>query len=107
MVQDRVILLKDTMIRAAVTERPDGFLEVEGVLAGWWGRDDMVEAIGQAVLAIGANPGELECVLDNHMDHSLGGESCDAMSMTWRVHAISGFITGLDAVEERASGEGE
>lgn len=99
-VEDRVITLKDAMIRATVTERSDGALEVDSVLGGWWRREDMVDAIGQAVLAIGGNPGELDCVLDSHMDHAMDGTTCDAMSMIFRVKAISGFITGLDTPAE-------
>jgi hypothetical protein len=95
-IQDRVISLKGTMLRATVTERPDGLFDVDGLLAGWWVRDEMLEAIGHAVLTIGANKGELECVLDNHMDHAMDGVTCDAMSMIFRVKAVSGFITGLD-----------
>ena len=72
---------------------------MESVLSGWWLRDDMYEAIGNAVLAIGANEGELECVLDGYADHSTDGVSCDAMSMMFNVRAVSGFITGLDELQ--------
>ena len=40
------------------------------------------------------------------MDHAMDGETCDAMSMTFRVEAVSGFITGLEEPED-APGEDE
>ena len=103
-VQDRVFSLKGTMLRATLDKRPDGLLDLAGLLSGWWEGDDMIEAIGQAVLTIGANEGELECVLERHMDHALKGESCDAMSMIFRLKAVSGFITGLDEAEAQGGG---
>lgn len=93
--QNRVIALKDAMVRAAVAPLPTGGYEVDARIAGWWQRESMTEAIGYAVLTIGANDGELACVLDNHADHSLDGETCDAMSTMLRIRAVSGFITGL------------
>jgi len=96
-VENRVVTLRDARVRAVVSGIPTGGLAVDAIMAGWWQRDDMVEAIGQAILAIGANPGELECVLDQHLDHALDGQTCDAMSTMIRVKAVSGFITGLDS----------
>jgi len=95
-IEDRVVALRDARIRATVTERASGGLEVDGLVHGWWERESMIEAIGYAVTTIGANPGELECVLDAYADHSLDGETCNAMSTILRVRAVSGFITGLD-----------
>ncbi|MGB0590008.1 MAG: hypothetical protein ACPGU1_10050 [Myxococcota bacterium] len=95
-VEDRVIRLKDAMVRATFAQRPNGLWDADAVLAGWWRREDIVHAIGEAILAIGSNPGELECVLDAHLDHATDGETCDAMSMMFRVRAVSGFITGLE-----------
>jgi hypothetical protein len=99
-VEDRIIRLKDARVRATFAQRPDGMWDAETVLAGWWRREDIVHAVGEAILAIGSNPGELECVLDQHMDHASDGETCDAMSMMFKVSAVSGFITGLDAPHE-------
>ncbi len=93
--QNRVIALDGVRIRATVTARASGGLEVDAKIAGWWRRDSMVEAIGGAVLTIGANPGELDCVLDKHLDHATDGKTCDAMSTMLRARAVSGFITGL------------
>jgi hypothetical protein len=95
-VEGRVIRLKDAMVRATFAQRPNGMWDAEAVLAGWWRREDIVHAIGEAILAIGSNEGELACVLDAHMDHATDGQTCDAMSMMFRVRAVSGFITGLD-----------
>jgi len=94
-VQDRLIVLKDAMARGTFTQRGNGLFDVEAILAGWWERADIVHAIGEAILAIGSNPGELDCVLDNHMDRITDGVTCDAMSMMLSVRAVSGFITGL------------
>ncbi len=52
---------------------------------------------------IGANRGELECVWERFSDYSSDGENCDGMSMIFRVTAVSGFITGLDAPEAESS----
>ncbi len=93
--QDRVIALKDVRVRATLEPLATGGLAVDARIAGWWQRDSMVEAIGKAILTIGANPGELKCVLDKHADHSLDGATCDAMSTMLRARAVSGFITGL------------
>ena len=93
--QNRIIELKDVRIRAKLTPRETGGFSVDARIAGWWQRDSMVEAIGQAILTIGANAGELKCVLDKHCDHSLSGDKCDAMSTMLHAKAISGFITGL------------
>ena len=101
-VQDRVVSLREARLRANVSIRPDGAMVVDSLLGGWWEREALTEAVGQALLTIGANRGELDCVLDAHMDHSLGGEACDAMSMIFHVQAVSGFITGLD---DAAGGE--
>jgi hypothetical protein len=56
----------------------------------------MVEAISHAILTIGSNDGELDCVLDQYADHSTDGVHCDAMSTMLHMTAVSGFITGLD-----------
>jgi hypothetical protein len=98
-IQDRVVSLKDAVIRATMTELSEGVFEVDSMLGGWWVRDEMEEAISDAILTIGANRGELDCVLDNYMDHSTDGVTCDAMSMIFKVKAVSGFITGLDGQE--------
>ncbi len=93
--QNRIIALKDARIRAKVSTSPSGDLEVDARVAGWWQRDSMVEAIGTAILAIGANNGELACVLDAYADHSLDGKTCDAMSTMIHARAVAGFLTGL------------
>jgi hypothetical protein len=66
----------------------------------------MIEAIGQAIQAIGANAGELECVLDNYADHSTDGVHCNAMSTMLQMKAVSGVITGLDDVAGATNGGG-
>jgi hypothetical protein len=97
--QNRVIALKDARVRATVKPHATGGYEVDARLAGWWQRDSMMEAIGEAILTIGANPGELSCVLDNYADHALDGKTCDAMSTIIHTRAVTGFITGLpDAI---------
>ena len=98
-IQDRVVSLKDAMIRATLTETSEGIYEVDSILGGWWVRDEMEEAISRAILTIGANNGELDCVLDSYMDHSTDGTTCDAMSMVFKVKAVSGFLTGLETQE--------
>lgn len=95
-VEDRVVTLRDAQFRATVEQRESGDYDVEATIGGWWEREDMVEAIGQAILAVSANPGELECVLDAHLDHAIGGGRCNAMSTMMQFKAVSGFITGLD-----------
>ena len=94
-VEDRVVTLRDARVRATVSERSTGGLEVDGLIAGWWERESMIEAMGQAILAIGSNRGELECVLDGYSDHSTDGETCNAISTMLSVEAVSGFITRL------------
>lgn len=96
-VEDRVVSLKDARVRATVSARPDGGYDVEAIIGGWWMVDDMVEAIGEAILSIGSNPGELACVLERYADHSTDGVHCDAMSTMLQMKGVSGFITGLDA----------
>lgn len=93
--QNRIIALKEARVRASVKELPSGDFEVDARIAGWWQRDSMTEAIGTAILAIGANGGELACVLDKHADHSSDGKTCDSMSTMMHARAVSGFITGL------------
>ncbi|MCO4761312.1 MAG: hypothetical protein KC502_07400 [Myxococcales bacterium] len=92
---DRVIAFKNVRIRAALKARPTGGYEADAIIAGWWERESMSQAIGKAILAIGANQGELQCVLDKYADHSLDGKTCNAMSTILRAKAVSGFITGL------------
>lgn len=99
-VENRVVTLRDARLRATISELPTGGIAVDAIVAGWWERDSMVEAISKALLTIGANAGELECVLDQHLDHAMDGETCDAMSTIFRVEAVSGFITGLVEPEE-------
>ncbi|MFT5432471.1 MAG: hypothetical protein ACI9OJ_003170, partial [Myxococcota bacterium] len=100
-VEDRVVALRDARIRGTLTQRDSGRYEVTAMVAGWWHREDMIEAIGLAIQTIGANDGELECVLDNYSDHSTDGVNCNAMSTMLQMKAVSGFITGLDAPLER------
>lgn len=104
-IEDRVITLKDARIRATFSERPDGVVDVESFVSGWWLNDNILQATRHAVTTIGANPGELECVLERFSDYSSDGESCDGMSMIFRVTAVSGFLTGLDTPEAEGSDE--
>ena len=90
----RIVVARAAALSARV--RGERFLDVGCGLGG------LVEAMGQAILAIGANPGELDCVLDQYLDHATDGTTCDAMSTMITVEAVSGFITGLD---EPAGGE--
>lgn len=96
-IEDRVITLKDAVVRGRMHRRPDGSMEVDAVLSGWWLHDNLRQAMGYALLTIGANPGELDCVLERWSDYSSDGEHCDGISMIFKVKAISGFLTGLEA----------
>lgn len=98
-IEDKVLRLRDAMIRASFAERPDGVLELRSVLSGWWSRDNMLDTIGGIVLAIGANDGELACAADLWADASSNGTDCDLVSTIFEVDAVSGFLTGLEGVE--------
>lgn len=97
---DRVIRLSDARLRATFIERDNGVIEVDGLLSGWWSRENMLHAISQVVTAIGANDGELACAFDTWADRSTDGETCDSMSMIFKVGAVSGFLTGFELAEE-------
>jgi hypothetical protein len=99
-IEDRVVSLRGTQIRATVEERPFGGYDVDALIGGWWHVDDMTEAIDHAIRTIGANAGELDCVLRAHADRSSDGMTCDEMSTMVRMKAVSGFLTGLDDPEE-------
>lgn len=108
-IEERIIELQDVRIRATLSARPDGVLDADILLAGWWMHDNMLEAVDYALTTIGANEGELDCVLERYSDHSSDGVNCDGMSMIFRVTAVSGFLTGLDdegaAADDGAEGE--
>ncbi|MEL6181902.1 MAG: hypothetical protein AAFS10_23275 [Myxococcota bacterium] len=95
-IENRVIELHDVRIRATFSERPNGVLDIESLVSGWWMHDNMLDAINYALTTIGANNGELDCVLGTWSDYSSDGVNCDGMSMIFRVTAVSGFITGLE-----------
>lgn len=97
---DRVIRLSDARLRATFIEGDNGVIEVDGLLSGWWSRENMLHAISHVVTAIGANDGELACAFDTWADRSTDGETCDSMSMIFKVGAVSGFLTGFEPVEE-------
>jgi hypothetical protein len=97
---DRVIRLSDARLRATFIERDNGVIEVDGLLSGWWSRENMLHAISQVVTAIGANDGELACAFDTWADRSTDGETCDSMSMIFKVGAVSGFLTDFETAEE-------
>lgn len=99
-IDDRVLHLRDAMIRATVTERSDGALKLSATLSGWWSRQNMIDTIGGIVLAIGANDGELACAAQLWADGSSNGSDCDLVSTIFEVTAVSGFLTGL---EERSN----
>jgi hypothetical protein len=99
-VRDRVIELRDAVMRARFEVRDDGVIEIDGVLSGWWLNTNMTQVIGQAVQTIGANPGELECVQAQWSDYSSDGIACDGMSMVFKVRAVSGFLTGLQGARD-------
>ena len=99
-VRDRIIELRDAVIRARFVVRDDGVVEVAGHLSGWWLNANMRDVIGQAVQTIGANPGELDCVQAQWSDYSSDGATCDGMSMIFTVSAVSGFLTGLEGTDD-------
>lgn len=98
-IEDKVLRLRDAMIRATFTERADGVLELSSTLSGWWPRDNMIDTIGGIVLAIGSNDGELQCAASLWADGSSDGVDCDLVSTIFEVDAVSGFLTGLDGGE--------
>ncbi|MGD8824083.1 MAG: hypothetical protein PVI24_03820 [Myxococcales bacterium] len=98
-IEDKVLRLRDAMIRASFTERADGVIELSSVLSGWWSKDNMLDTIGGIVLAIGANDGELACAADLWADASSNEVDCDLVSTIFEVNAVSGFLTGLEGVE--------
>ncbi len=93
---DRVLELKDARIRATFEEVREGVIEVDSILAGWWATDNMIETIGEVVLAIGANDGELQCSAEMWADGSSDGTSCDMTSMIFKTVSVSGFLTGFE-----------
>ncbi len=95
-IEDKVLELRGAMIRATLTERPDGVLELDSRLSGWWTRENMLDTIGGIVLAIGSNDGELACAAELWADASSDGVECDLVSTIFEVTAVSGFLTGLD-----------
>ncbi|TFH31839.1 MAG: hypothetical protein E4H00_02685 [Myxococcales bacterium] len=97
---DRVLRLSDARLRATFTEVDHGAVRVDGLLSGWWSRENMLDTISQVVTAIGSNDGELACAFDTWADRSTDGETCNSMSMTFKVGAVSGFLTGFETAEE-------
>ncbi|MDH3199878.1 MAG: hypothetical protein OEM15_03190 [Myxococcales bacterium] len=93
---DRVLELRGARIRATFTEIREGVIEVDSILAGWWSNDNMIDTIGDIVLAIGANDGELQCSAEMWADGSSDGTSCDMTSMIFRTVSVSGFLTGFE-----------
>ncbi len=93
---DRVLELRGARIRATFRELREGVIEVDSVLAGWWSTDNMIDTIGDIVLAIGANDGELLCSAQMWADGSSDGMSCDMTSMIFKTISVSGFLTDIE-----------
>ena len=84
------------MIRAVLNERPDGTLEADWIVSGWWGLDDLREATYAGSSALGASPEEMDCVLERFADHSRDGSTCDAISVAFEGKTVAARLTGLD-----------
>jgi len=95
-IQDRVLRLEGARIHATIAHHDDGRLEFDARLAGWWDKENMIDVIGQGVLAIGSNEGELACTFDTWADYSSDGVECDRMSVIFEARGVSGFLTGFD-----------
>lgn len=93
---DRVLHLDGARIRATFREVREGVIEMDSTLSGWWSTDNMIDTIGQIVLAIGANEGELLCSANMWADGSSDGTTCDMTSMIFSTRSVSGFLTGLE-----------
>ena len=102
-IEDLSITLDDAMFRAVLRERPDGTLEADCLLAGWWALDDLRETTYKPSRALGASRDEMDCVLERYADHSSDGETCDAISMVFEGSTVGAVITGLDQAGDRAS----
>jgi hypothetical protein len=97
---DRVLRLSDARLHATFVETEEGVIVVDALLSGWWTRENMLHTISDVVTAIGSNDGELACAFDTWADRSTNGETCDLMSMIFKVGAVSGFLTGFDEAGE-------
>lgn len=93
---DRVLELREARIRATFRELREGVIEMDSILTGWWLTDNMIETIGDIVLAIGANDGELQCSAQMWADASSDGTSCDMTSMIFKTISVSGFLTDIE-----------
>jgi hypothetical protein len=93
---DRVLELRDARVRATFRELREGVLEMSATLSGWWSTDNMIDTIGEIVLAIGANPGELQCSAGMWADGSSDGTTCDLTSMIFSTRSVSGFLTDVE-----------